>query len=216
MLGATDDRLSVTEQQKVISHMRAIMSKQPLRKRVFFEQGSLICGAASTLVGLVVWRAAFRGFNLSRYGKARFASLSLSVMIPFNAAPVHSMLVSQSYTEKFRSENKWNYGINAALAYQLGTLVTVTSSFGFTFLLAHRYGTIPIPNNFLNKENGLYTLRYIGQRIRPYAKGITATFLMASVAMFFVGIRGYQETKEALAMMNRKTISMKEDNSLEM
>lgn len=202
--------LSIQEQQDVLNRLKVVQDSSPLREKLFLENGEYV--SAATLLGssLVFWRSGFRAFSLFKYSKGRVTTLLLATSSCLYGALTHSMFVKDKLASFNRKEDILYYGIRAITVHQHGLLTTFVASTCGTFMIAYKYGIIPIPEPMYKAGNRQVAFNYFKTKLQPYAKTMLWTCLASSTIMFLVGMLEYKESKRMLSKLNRKTLNLRE------
>lgn len=203
--------LSVEQQIKLSQKLLKLAEHEPLWNKLFFSYSSTVAAIPLYSVFLLSWRAGFRGYGLSRYGKSRFVSIVTGLIFPTNGVMCHECFASCSFTEPFRPENPWSYGWRFAAWHQVGLLASLYGGFALTFLFARGSGVLVVPQDIIRGGWRSYTGRLFFGRIKPYSKNLAIAGLCSTAFMFLAGAAGYLQSKKLLAKMGRQSLVFKED-----
>lgn len=204
--------LSIQEQKQVINNIQKLIFSAPLHERIFLSHGDAMAGAVLFTTSLHFWRVGFRAFNLYKYGKGRIIVTFTSLAQGTIAGVIHSVRNTSNLLQLCRPEGRWHYGFQSFVTHQICIVTSLAVGLGHPFLHAHLNGMIPIRFDTMHKASTRKeAFKYVYTKLRPHTKGILATYLVSSAAMFAIGVLEYDQTCNFLAKLNRKTISFKED-----
>lgn len=203
--------LSIREQEHVRSKFAEAKTFCRPSEIIFLDNGEKFAALSTFTAGLVFWRAGFRACNLHKFGRFRITSFLFNVIFCLHGGCAHAYIVDNELNDLYRSESVLKYGIRSLLANQLGLISISVGTMGATFTLAQRFGLIPIPHNFYQKDVRPVVYEFIKNSLKPYYRSMSIAWLASSVVMFAVGARQYQESRNILSTINRRTLSQKED-----
>lgn len=202
---------SIDKQISRTQNLLRLAETRPLRKRATI----LYSGALSLLplyaVSFVTWRAGFRGFGLSKYGRSRGITAFLAFIYPLNGGFANQVLGADKLIAPYRREDPWYYAGRFALNQQIGHFAILTGNIFTLFLFATRGGSLPIPAGIHKPGLREVAVQMLLKRLKPYYKGIAMTLVGSSVYMFALGYGAYHESCVLLAMMDRKTLGQVEE-----
>lgn len=210
-----DQYLTYDEQSRIIHRLIDLTKTAPLKEKIFFAYAPQISAIPTFLIFFQSWRAGFRGYNLSKYGKARVVTIVSGLAFPANGYLAHS-LAHDKLTQPFRRESAWYYGWKHAINHQFGLFSCTMGPLMLTFLFASRLGLLPIPDGMHKPGIRQIAAKVFYFKVKPYVRSIAMTAVASTAIMFFVGMGAYIQSCNLLAKVGRKTISLREENSTQM
>lgn len=202
--------LRADEQDKVIQSLRVVQSKAKPSEIPFLSYTDYISVSPTLMQSYFYWRASFRGFNLFKYAKHRLTTLLVVATCTANATLLHQYMTTAKLYEYFRSEEPMHYGIRSMSAHLIGSATVFAVTTGVSYCIAQRAGFIPLPDHYLAKGVPTLVAKYVMTKLKPFSKGMLFSTLAGCSFMFLVGIAEFRETQNLLALINRKTTSLRE------
>jgi len=197
---------SLIEQEKLISSLYTLRSKVPRRYWFLSAYGDRFSCIPVLAIGFVTWRAAFRGFNLAKYGKARTVTMIPALASTVNGPVCHHLFVTSPLHSCYRDESWTTYAFRSWAALQVGFITATFASIYLTFVAAKRFGFVYIPGDphYLGTVN---KLNYIVSKLKPYSKNLALTWAVSSVFCLGLGILEYKQSKYMLTLLGRDSLS---------
>lgn len=204
---------TIDEQERLCANLRLLAGKQPWTETYFFLNPALNGVASIVSAGIIYWRAAFRGFGLSKYSKGRMVTPVLAIIASSQAAIIHKIYVHSDLELPYNDHSMLSYCRKTALAHCYVLTTSFIMSTGYSFVTAIRSRVIPVPDRFLAKENRAVAFKIYFGSIRPYAKSIVIATAVSQAAMILFAALEYRQYKNLLAKFNRKYIYEKTTSS---
>jgi hypothetical protein len=203
--------LNVDQQQQLSVQLNRLAEDEPFLRRLLYPNTAYLCMLSLCPLSFFTWRAGFKGYGLSKYGRGRILTVILAIIYPSYGALATEMWASSKLTEPFRKENPWYHGAKFALCSQAGIFSTVVGNIGVSFLIANRSGLLPIPDGMHKPGVRQVATQILLGRIKPFSKSIVLSAAFSTAFMFAVGVGGYMQTCSILAKMNKKSLIYRED-----